>query len=176
LLRQDVKGGHPMSQPLMDGSASLPAPMGSAGSDLGSPSGAISTQSEVAGDKHSVDALKPLPTAGSPRRIGPDEVAELARGAVSGAVVAWPGGAVSLLGAALCLIAVIGATLANPLGMGMFITTVVVGGLLAILGPVVIAGNQFGIRRTVEKLADAEDSDPAGATERRMKQRFPGPN
>src|SRR5262245_6282306 len=114
-----------MSQPLVDGSASVSVPPGLPGSSPGSPSGVLSAPSEAARDQHDVDTRgRGDPTAGGSDRAGPEEMAELARGAVSGAVVAWPGGAVSLVGAGLCLIAVIGDIFANPLGMGVFITTV----------------------------------------------------
>jgi hypothetical protein len=147
--------------------------MGSADSSLASRGEAAPAQSVTAGDQGVVGTHKPEePGASRPVQLRSDEIAELTKSAVSGAVVAWPGGAVSLLGAALCLIAVISAVIGNPLGMGMFITTVVVGGLLAILGPVVIAGNQRGIRQTVEKLSNAEGSDSSEATRRRIDKTF----
>ena len=99
----------------------------------------------------------------------PEEVARAATmilGGVAGWVANWPAGVISFVGSALAAFAV-GAEVMrfDPLNTTEFVTTVVVGAILALGGPLVIGVDRAGVRSLARQVTDATRSQAEQASQ-----------
>jgi hypothetical protein len=99
----------------------------------------------------------------------PEEVARAAAiilTAVADRVVRWPAGVISLVGSLLAMVAV-GAELweFDPLNTTEFVTTVIVGAILALAGPLVIGVDRAGARSLAKEVADTTRSQAEQASQ-----------
>jgi hypothetical protein len=87
-------------------------------------------------------------------------------GGVAGWVANWPAGVISFVGSALAAFAV-GAEVMrfDPLNTTEFVTTVVVGAILALGGPLVIGVDRAGVRSLARQVTDATRSQAEQASQ-----------
>src|SRR6266536_2961956 len=96
----------------------------------------------------------------SPQPIAPAAGEQMARVVTLATDLAkgtkWPGGVVGAFGAALILLTLVGEETSNRLATAEFVAVIIVGALLTLAGPLIVAYTDFDARRTA---ADVEKSD-----------------
>ena len=113
------------------------------------------------------ESHEPRPEAGS--RPSPDEVAHAASvimGVLGKQIVRWPAGVISGIGSLLA-VAALGAELwlLDPLNTAEYVTTIIVGAILALVGPLVIGVDNAGLRSAAKKIVDATSSPAEQASQ-----------
>jgi hypothetical protein len=130
----------------------------------GDGSGDHSTQGNPTATQVASPKAEP-PAVPGPR---PEEVARAASmilSTLTDSLLKWPAGVISLVGSVLA-IGVVGAELRqDALNTTEFVTVVIVGAILALVGPLVIGVDRAGVRSLAKDIADATRSPAEQASQ-----------